>query len=130
MQNHGPQPTHIEYHKQSALLELKFDNGNHYEISAECLRVHSPSAEVQGHHGKPELVTDKAEVKLSDIQPVGHYAVRLVFDDGHDTGIYSWQWLYMLGRDQVQLMAEYRQRVAEEQQKQAMIIPVKVDFHD
>lgn len=129
MQNQQPQPTQIEYHKQSALLALAFDDGQQFEISAHCLRVHSPSAEVQGYHGEPTLVLDKAEVKISAINPVGHYAVQLVFDDGHDSGIYTWQWLYMLGRDQVKLMAEYHQRELQEKQKQAMIIPVKVDFH-
>lgn len=129
MQNAGPQPTHIEYHKQSALLVLQFDDGKQFEISAQCLRVHSPSAEVQGHHGEPKLVLGKENVAVTQIQPVGHYAVRLVFDDGHDTGIYTWQWLYMLGRDQVSMMAGYLQRVEQESRKNDLLIPVKVNFH-
>lgn len=125
MVNSDPQPTHIEYHKQSALLEIHFDDGQQFEITAECLRVNSPSAEVQGYHAEPELVEGKQKVQITNIQPMGHYAVRLVFDDRHDSGIYTWNWLYMLGRDQVKLMADYRRRVEE---KNNLIIPIKVDF--
>ena len=93
-----PIPTEIKLHKPSRRLEVEFDNGKRFSLSCEYLRVFSPSAEVRGHgHGQEVLQVGKKEVEITDIQPVGQYAVVLVFSDGHDSGIYSWDYLYDLG---------------------------------
>ena len=90
-------PTEIRYRKQSRLLCVSFDDGTAAELSTEYLRVHSPSAEVKGHGpGQEVLQIGKQNVAISRIEPVGNYAVRLVFDDGHDSGLYSWKYLYEL----------------------------------
>lgn len=97
----NPRPTGITLHKASHVLEVEFDNGEVFRLSAEYLRVNSPSAEVQGHGpGQKVLVAGKREVNIAAIEPIGHYAVLLRFDDGHDTGIFSWVTLYELGRAQ------------------------------
>ena len=94
-------------------LCVSFAGGEVFELSAEFLRVNSPSAEVRGHgRGGGELPVGKAEVRVSDIQPVGQYAIRLVFDDGHDSGIYSWSYLRELGRNQHEYRARYLRQVA------------------
>ncbi|MCK5640257.1 MAG: DUF971 domain-containing protein [Gammaproteobacteria bacterium] len=91
-------PTEITLHKQKRVLEICFDDGAHFELPCEYLRVHSPSAEVRGHGvGQETLQTGKEQVNINEIQPVGRYAVKLCFDDGHDSGIYSWETLYDLG---------------------------------
>jgi DUF971 family protein len=93
-------PTEIRLKKEPRLLEVSFDDGSIFEYTFEYLRVHSPSAEVRGHGpGQETLQHGKENVLILNIEPVGHYAVRLVFDDGHDTGLYSWEYLYELGRD-------------------------------
>ncbi|MBI5329311.1 MAG: DUF971 domain-containing protein [Betaproteobacteria bacterium] len=93
-----PIPTEIKLHKQSRLLDLAFDDGKRFSLTCEYLRVFSPSAEVRGHGpGQEVLQVGKKEVEITDVQPVGHYAVVLVFSDGHDSGIYSWDYLYDLG---------------------------------
>ena len=93
-----PYPTELELRKRSRKLWAKFSDGADFEFSAEYLRVHSPSAEVQGHgSGEGLLVFDKEGVNIDRIEPIGRYAVRLVFDDGHDTGLYTWPILYKLG---------------------------------
>ena len=93
-----PYPTELELRKRSRQLWAKFSDGADFELSAEYLRVHSPSAEVQGHgSGEGLLVFDKEGVNIDRIEPIGRYAVRLVFDDGHDTGLYTWPILYKLG---------------------------------
>ena len=93
-----PRPTEIKLHQKSKVLELAFDTGERFELPAEYLRVYSPSAEVQGHGpGEEVLQLGKEEVNIAQIEPVGQYAVLLRFDDGHDTGIYSWETLYDLG---------------------------------
>lgn len=103
-------PSAIKLHKASKTLELAY--GNHsYRLTAEFLRVHSPSAEVQGH-GKPILQTGKLHVGLSSIEPAGNYALKLCFDDGHDSGLFSWDYLYQLATHQEQLWAEYLQALA------------------
>jgi DUF971 family protein len=108
----NPTPTEIKLRRQSRLLEVRFDDGNHFELPLEFLRVHSPSAEVKGHGpGQETLVLGKQNVGLKDIEPVGQYAVRLVFDDGHDSGLYSWKYLHELGRDREKLWARYLERV-------------------
>ena len=91
-------PTDIKLHQTSRVLEIAFENGQVFELSCEYLRVHSPSAEVRGH--SPEqavLQIDKEEVNILEIEPMGNYAIKLVFDDGHNTGLYTWDYLYELG---------------------------------
>lgn len=98
-------PTAIKLHKASRLLELHYA-GDSYRLPAEFLRVHSPSAEVQGH-GKPILQTGKLNVALIGIEPAGNYALKLLFDDGHDSGLYSWDYLYQLALRQDELWQDY-----------------------
>ena len=101
-------PTEVRYIKAERHLEIDFDNGVSYRLPAEYLRVESPSAEVQGHGpGQKQIVAGRRHVGIIEIEPVGNYAVRLKFDDLHDTGIYSWSYLYRLGEQQDQLWAEY-----------------------
>ena len=91
-------PTDINLHQTSRVLEIAFENGQVFELSCEYLRVYSPSAEVRGH--SPEqavLQIDKEEVSILEIEPMGNYAIKLVFDDGHNTGLYTWDYLYELG---------------------------------
>jgi len=108
-------PSHIHFHQKSQLLEVTFDSET-YQLSAEFLRVFSPSAEVRGHGGGPlKLVPEKRWVKITHIEPVGHYAVKLTFDDGHDSGLYTWNTLRELGREQPSLWQEYLDRLANEQ---------------
>ncbi|MGH8216788.1 MAG: gamma-butyrobetaine hydroxylase-like domain-containing protein [Rhodanobacteraceae bacterium] len=96
-----PKPTEITLHKQSRTLEVAFDSGERFVMPCEYLRVHSPSAEVQGHGpGERVLVAGKRDVNISAIEPVGNYAVLLRFSDGHATGIFSWETLYDLGINQ------------------------------
>ena len=93
-----PWPTELRLSKDKATFTVAFDTGEAFALAAEYLRVESPSAEVQGHGGtRPPPVTGKQNVKLSRLEPVGNYAVRIVFDDGHDTGLYSWDYLHELG---------------------------------
>jgi DUF971 family protein len=94
----NPRPTNIVLHKQSRALEVSFDDGEQFNLPCEFLRVYSPSAEVRGHGpGQEVLQTGKELVNINEVEGVGAYAVRLHFDDGHDTGIYSWETLYELG---------------------------------
>ncbi len=96
----APRPTDITLHRASHALEVAFDNGERFTLPCEYLRVHSPSAEVQGHgHGQQVLVPGKRDVNIDAIEPVGNYGVLLRFSDGHATGIFSWSTLYELGRD-------------------------------
>ena len=93
-------PTELKLHKESRILEVAFDSGDKYELPCELLRVYSPSAEVQGHGpGQEVLQKGKEKVNIDGIEPVGNYAVCLRFDDGHDTGIYSWDFLHDLGEN-------------------------------
>ncbi|MDN5939163.1 MAG: DUF971 domain-containing protein [Salinisphaera sp.] len=104
----------IRLRRASRLLEVCFGDGASFALPFEYLRVFSPSAEVRGHGGgEPMLVTDKQDVTIERIEPVGNYAVQLYFSDGHSTGIYSWAVLYQLGRDYRRNWARYQQRVAE-----------------
>ena len=97
----SPRPTTITLHRASHVLEVGFDSGETFRLPAEYLRVHSPSAEVQGHGpGQRVLVAGKANVNIETVEPIGNYAVLLRFDDGHATGLFSWDILYELGRDQ------------------------------
>ena len=105
-------PTDIRLHKKTALLELKYADGGIYTLPAEFLRVYSPSAEVGGHGpGQEVLQTGKINVKINTIEPVGNYAVRLHFDDDHNTGIYSWEYLRELALHQQEMWDEYLQRL-------------------
>jgi DUF971 family protein len=105
--------TELKLRTTSRLLQVTFDTGEIFELPFEYLRVHSPSAEVKGHGpGQEVLVTGKSAVGIRAIEPVGQYAVKLVFDDGHDTGLFTWKYLFELGRDQVANWERYRARVA------------------
>jgi len=107
-----PIPTDIKLHQKSHYLEVSFDDGKHFNMSCEYLRVFSPSAEVQGHGpGQETLQLDKEGVNIIAIEPVGNYAVKLFFDDGHNSGIYSWDVLYRLGTDQEDNWQNYLQRL-------------------
>ncbi|HET7131858.1 MAG TPA: DUF971 domain-containing protein [Gammaproteobacteria bacterium] len=109
-----PPPTDIKYHKRSRELEVRFADGMNARLSAEYLRVHSPSAEVKGHAaGEGMLVTGKENVAIEKIEPVGQYAVRLVFDDGHNTGLYTWPVLYELCAERERKWARYLERLAQ-----------------
>ncbi|GIX23363.1 MAG: hypothetical protein KatS3mg122_0594 [Caldimonas sp.] len=110
----SPVPTEITVHQRSRVLELRFSDGAHFRIPFELMRVYSPSAEVQGHGpGQEVLQTGKREVEIVALEPVGHYAVQPTFSDGHDSGIYSWDYLYFLGAEQDRLWADYERRLAE-----------------
>ena len=96
-----PTPTELRLRRAERILQVAFDDGSHFSLPAEYLRVESPSAEVQGHApDQRKVVGGKRHVAITAVEPVGHYAVRLVFDDGHDTGLYSWDVLHLLGREQ------------------------------
>jgi DUF971 family protein len=108
-----PIPTEIRLHQASRVLELVFANGRHFRLPYEYLRVHSPSAEVRGHGpGQETLQTGKRDVTIASVEPVGHYALRPTFSDGHSTGIYSWDYLYDLGERQDELWQRYLERIA------------------
>jgi len=108
-----PAPTALTLHQASRVLEVGFDDGSVFRLPFELLRVYSPSAEVKGHGpGQEVLQTGKREVGIVDLQAVGHYAVQPRFSDGHDTGIFSWDYLYQLGRRQDELWRQYEARLA------------------
>lgn len=105
-------PTEIRLHQKSRMLEIAFDDGGHHRLSCEYLRVYSPSAEVRGHGpGQEVLQVGKENVNIARIEPIGTYAVRLCFDDGHDTGLYSWEWLHHLAVHRERLWNEYLERL-------------------
>ena len=107
-------PTEIKLHQASRVLEVAFEDGTRFELPCEYLRVFSPSAEVRGHGpGTATLVTGKEKVNINAIEPVGHYAVTLVFDDGHASGLYSWNVLLELGAEQESNWQDYLRRLAE-----------------
>ncbi len=109
-----PTPTEIRLKRAERALDIAFDDGAHFVLPAEYLRVESPSAEVQGHGpGQKSIVAGRREVGILRIEPVGHYAIRIVFDDLHDSGIFSWAWLHMLGREQAERWAAYEAALAE-----------------
>jgi DUF971 family protein len=108
-----PIPTQIRLRRTSRLLEVTFSDGSRFELPFEYLRVHSPSAEVKGHGpGQEVLVLGKQDVGIAAVDPVGQYAVKLVFDDGHDTGLYTWRYLHELGTEQAPKWARYLERCA------------------
>jgi DUF971 family protein len=105
-------PSDIRLHKRSKTLELVYPDGQQFALPAEFLRVHSPSAEVRGHGpGQEVLQTGKLHVGISKIEPVGHYGIKLHFDDGHNTGIYPWDYLQELGSNQQTLWEDYLKRL-------------------
>ncbi len=109
-----PQPTDIKIRTQSRLLEIHFDDGAHFELPFEYLRVFSPSAEVKGHGlGEGILQLGKQNVGISSVEPIGNYALRLLFDDGHNTGLYSWTLLYDLGTNRERYWQRYLERCEE-----------------
>lgn len=108
-----PSPTALTVHQKSRLLEVGFDDGAVFQIPFELMRVYSPSAEVKGHGpGQEVLQTGKREVGIDSLETVGHYAVQPTFSDGHNTGLFSWDYLYFLGANQAQLWQEYEARLA------------------
>ncbi|HVO88049.1 MAG TPA: DUF971 domain-containing protein [Casimicrobiaceae bacterium] len=108
-----PQPTDIKLHQASCVLEIAFDDGRTFKLPYEFLRVHSPSAEVRGHGpGQETLQVGKRDVTIVNVEPVGHYALRPTFSDGHDTGIYSWEYLYDLGSRTDELWQRYLARLS------------------
>ena len=108
-----PTPTSITVHQQSRALQVAFSDGSEFRIPFELMRVYSPSAEVQGHGpGQEVLQTGKRDVELTKLEPVGNYAVQPTFSDGHDTGIFSWDYLFYLGSQQDDLWRKYESRLA------------------
>ena len=104
----APWPEEIRLKPGGRSLEIAFDDGTRYRLSAEYLRIESPSAEVKGHGpGQEVTVTGKENVAITRLEPVGNYAIRIVFDDGHSTGLYSWAYLHQLGRDHDRLWQDY-----------------------
>jgi DUF971 family protein len=108
MSARAPVPSGVVLHKQSKVLEIQYEDGRSYRLAFELLRVMSPSAEVKGHGpGQETLQTGKRDVVLAGIAPVGHYALQLMFSDGHDSGIYTWDYLYTLATRQDEIWADY-----------------------
>jgi len=117
-------PSKIIYHKRSKALEVGFADVS-YQIPAELLRVYSPSAEVRGHSsGQRRLQTGKKHVSIKAIEPVGNYAIRIVFDDGHDSGLFAWEFLEELGRDQKRFFTEYLDEMKTANASRLPTIPV------
>jgi len=108
-----PWPVELRVNKTKDLLTVKFDNGDSFELAAEYLRVESPSAEVQGHTPQQrQFVAGKRKVKIASTEPVGHYAVRIIFGDGHDSGLFTWSYLRELGRERERKWDAYLQGLA------------------
>ena len=107
-----PTPTALTVHSQSRVLEIAFSDGASFRIPFELMRIYSPSAEVQGHGpGQETLQTGKREVDIARIEPIGNYAVKPVFSDGHESGLFTWDYLYHLGVDETLLWADYERRL-------------------
>lgn len=110
----APEPTEIRLRRAEAILEISFADGAHFVLPAEYLRVESPSAEVQGHTpSERQLVAGKKGVTIGSLEPNGNYAIRITFDDGHSTGIFSWDYLYRLGREYDHRWPAYLKAIAE-----------------
>ncbi|MFI3245669.1 MAG: DUF971 domain-containing protein [Ferrimonas sp.] len=120
--------TALKLKRTSKVLEVTFSTGEQFALSCELLRVRSPSAEVHGH-GQPQLVAHKRAVTIDKVTPVGRYAVKLVFDDGHDSGIYSWSYLYDLARNQAEYWADYLAQIKAQKSSREPLIPLSVQFH-
>jgi DUF971 family protein len=107
-----PAPTEINLHRKSRILEIAYGDGSRFSLPCEFLRVYSPSAEVMGHGpGQEVLQVGKRHVEITNVEPVGNYAVRLVFSDGHDSGLFTWKYLYELGTFQQTMWAHYLRRM-------------------
>lgn len=112
MPNAAPWPVEVKLKQAENMLEISFEDGSRYQFSAEFLRVHSPSAEVKGHGpGQEVTVGGKRNVSVTRLDPVGNYALRIHFDDGHDTGLYSWAYFHQLGQRQEELWSDYLRRL-------------------
>jgi DUF971 family protein len=110
----GPWPTELRVNRAERRLSVTFDDGARFELPAELLRVESPSAEVKGHGpGQKTIVAGRRHVGIMDLEPVGNYAVRIMFDDLHNTGMYTWRYLYHLGRNQERFWADYLKALEE-----------------
>ncbi len=117
----------LHYHRKTKVLDIHFDSGGVSTLSAEFLRVHSPSAEVQGHHtGQATLVTNKKDVAITSIEAVGHYAVRILFDDGHQSGLYSFRYLAHLCHDEQSLWQTYLERLEQANARRESGIAIRV----
>ncbi|PPC88530.1 MAG: 1-(5-phosphoribosyl)-5-((5-phosphoribosylamino)methylideneamino)imidazole-4-carboxamide isomerase [Methylotenera sp.] len=120
---YSPHPIDIRLHQASRLLEIKFDNNTECKLSTEFLRVYSPSAEVRGHGaGQETLQIGKEDVNISAIEPVGNYAVKLVFTDGHDTGLYSWDYLYEMAKNYEAMWQDYMTKLEMAGHKRKQIV--------
>jgi DUF971 family protein len=118
-------PTQLTVHRQSRNLEIAFDDGMQFRIPFELMRVYSPSAEVRGHGpGQETLQTGKRDVVIDALEAVGNYAVQPTFSDGHDTGIFTWEYLYFLGKEQDRLWSDYLARLAASQLDRDAAMPV------
>jgi DUF971 family protein len=116
----SPWPTELRLRKDRKALVVTFDDGESFDLAAEYLRVRSPSAEVQGHSpNERRTVSGKQDVQILELHPVGNYAVRLVFDDMHSTGIFSWDYLFELGRNREQYWRDYLDELAEKELSRA-----------
>ena len=114
LRNETPTPESLTLHGQSRVLEVGFSDGSRFRIPFELMRVFSPSAEVQGHGpGQEVLQTGKREVDVVSLEPVGNYGVKPTFSDGHDSGIFSWDYLYFLGSQETELWLDYQRRLEE-----------------
>ncbi len=122
----APTPESLTVHARSRVLEITFSDGAHYRIPFELMRVYSPSAEVQGHGpGQETLQTGKRHIEILGIAPVGHYAVQPTFSDGHDSGLFTWEYLYFLGSQEQRLWDEYEQRLQQAGLDRDAAMPVK-----
>lgn len=122
----GPVPTEIKLHRSSRVLEVTFADGRVFKLPCEFLRVYSPSAEVRGHGpGQEVLQVGKREVGIDAVEPVGSYAVKLAFSDGHDTGLYTWSYLYELGSKQDELWQAYLERLQRAGASRDAVAPVR-----
>jgi DUF971 family protein/molybdopterin converting factor small subunit len=127
--NTTPTPTLIELHRKSRILEIGFDDGSHFQLPCEYLRVFSPAAEAKIARTQGHWITGKQNLNVERITPVGNYAVQIVFDDGHDTGVYSWQTLYELGQNLETNWARYRKNLESQTSaatRSESIAPVKI----
>ncbi|MCL1139292.1 gamma-butyrobetaine hydroxylase-like domain-containing protein [Shewanella pneumatophori] len=126
--NSTPNVIALKLKRKSRQLEMTFDNGETHQLSCEMLRVYSPSAEVHGH-GNPVLVTHKKNINISAIDPVGNYAVKITFDDGHNTGLFSWKVLYDLATHQLDLWEKYLARLRAAKASREPLIDMAVKYH-
>lgn len=112
LQAGSPTPTALTVHSQSRILEIAFSDGAEFRIPFELMRIYSPSAEVQGHGpGQEILQTGKRDVNIVELEPIGNYAVKPVFSDGHESGLFTWDYLYHLGADESRLWEDYKRRL-------------------